>query len=272
MSVLLNYWAMVNTIVIMLALGMAYRPTAGQLHFAVIARAAIGYNFVLPALGLMLLASFTAWFSAETLTALSMCIAAAGGTSAGAFVKKSGASATFTTALTATLLIVLLGLSLGVIAVLTVTGKLDFGTLSLTALCGYLLLITLTPFLIGTMLARQWPLVSNLWQPRLDRTGSIMVLLLIAALAWRYGAEILGGPAEPLWAAATLVTLLVLPPLLLERQPLFKRTLVLTTLIRNLTLALSLLVIMPNAAQLLPTVLAFGLLMYLLSGLLVLLL
>jgi hypothetical protein len=261
MSVLLNNWAMVNTIVIMLALGMAYRPTAGQLHVAVITRSAIGYNFVLPALGLMLLASFTAWFSAETLTALSLCIAAAGGTSAGAFVKKSGASATFTTALTATLLIVLLGLSLGVI-----------GTLSLTALCGYLLLITLVPFWLGILLTWLWPLMSNLWQPRLDRTGSIMVLLLIAALAWRYGAEILSGPTEPLWAAALLVTLLVLPPLLLERQPELRRTLVLTTLIRNLTLALSLLVITPNAGQLLPTVLAFGLLMYLLSGVLLLLL
>lgn len=263
---------MVNTIVIMLALGMAYRPTAGQLQVAVIARAAIGYNFVFPALGLMLLASFTTWFSAETLTALSLCLAAAGGTSAGAFVKKSGASPILTTTLTATLLIVLLGLSLGVIAVLTVTGKLDFGTLSLSALCGYLLLITLAPFLIGTMLARQWPLVSHRWQPKLERTGSVLVLLLIVGLLWRYGAEILGGPAEPLWAAATLVTLLVLPPLLLERQPELKRTLVLTTLIRNLTLALALLAITPNAAQLLPTVLAFGLLMYLLSGVLVLLL
>jgi hypothetical protein len=264
---LLEHWAMVNTIVIMLALGMAYRP----LHVAVIARAAIGYNFVFPALGLMLLASFTTWFGAETLTALSLCIAAAGGTSAGAFVKKSGTSATFATALTATLLIVLLGLSLGVIAVLTVTGKLDFGALSLSALCGYLLLITLVPFGVGILLARQWPLISHRWQPRMERTGSVLVLLLIVGLLWRYGAEILGGPAEPLWAAAVLVTLLVLPPLLLERQPLQKRTLVLTTLIRNLTLVLSLL-IMPHAAQLLPTVLAFGLLMYLLSGILALLL
>ncbi len=263
---------MVNTIVIMLALGMAYRPTAGQLQVAVIARAAIGYNFVAPALGLMLLASFTTWFSAETLTALSLCLAAAGGTSAGAFVKKSGASATFTTALTATLLILLLGQSLAVIAVLSVTGKLDFGPLSITALCGYLLLITLVPFGVGILLARQWPLVSHRWQPRLERSGSMLVLLLIVGLLWRYGAQILTGPAEPLWAAAALVTLLVLPPLLLERQPVLKRTLVLTTLIRNLTLALSLLVIMPNAALLLPTVLAFGLLMYLLSGMLVLLL
>jgi len=272
MSELLNNWAMINTIVIMLALGMVYRPTAGHLQVAVLARAAIGYNFVFPALGLMLLASYTTWFSAETLTALSLCIAAAGGTSAGAFVKKSGASAILTTTLTASLLIVLLGLSLSFIAGLSVTGILDFGPLSLNALCGYLLLITLVPFWVGMLLARQWPLVSRRWQPRLERTGSVLVLLLIVGLLWRYGAEILGGPTEPLWAAAVLVTLLVLPPLLLERQPLLKRTLVLTTLIRNLTLALSILLIMPNAAQLLPTVLAFGLLMYLLSGVLLLML
>lgn len=272
MSALLDHWALVNTMIILLALGMAYRPADGQRHFAVLTRAAIGYNFVLPALGLTLLASYTSWFTAETLTALSLCIATAGGTSAGAFVQKTGVSATPTTTLTATLLIVLLVLSLCVIAGLSVSGKLDFGTLSVTVLCCYLLLITLVPFWVGTVLARQWPSGSNIWQPWLERIGRGMVLLLIVSLAWRYGAEILSGPTEPLWAAAALVILLVLPPLLLERQPMLKRTLVLTTLIRNLTLALSLLLIMPNAAQLLPTVLAFGLLMYLLSGLLVLLL
>lgn len=265
MNGLLDQWAMLNTIVIMFALGMAYRPEPEQHQPGVITRAAIGYNLLLPALGLMVLTSITSWFAPETLTAMSLCIAAAGGTSAGAFANKIGASAT----LTATLIIVSLGLSLCVITGLSLMQRLDFGTLSMTALCFYLLMITLTPFFIGITLAKQWPQLSPVWQPRLERTGSVLVMLLVIALTWRYGAEILSGPAEPLWAAAALVMLFVLPPLLLERQAVLKKTIVLTTLIRNLTLAISLLALMPNAALLLPTVLAFGLFMYLLSGILV---
>ena len=90
--------------------------------------------------------------------------------------------------------------------------------------------------------------------------------MLVLALLLRHGAEVLGGPAEPLWAATTLVLLLVLPPLLLERQRVLRKTLVLVNLVRNLTLTLALLALMPQASELLPTVLAFGLAMYLMCG------
>jgi len=62
------------------------------------------------------------------------------------------------------------------------------------------------------------------------------------------------------------VLLLVLPPLLLERQQVLRKTLVLVNLVRNLTLTLALLALMPQASALLPTVLAFGLAMYLICG------
>ena len=187
MSELLNNWAMINTIVIMLALGMVYRPAAGYLHVAILARAAIGYNFIFPALGLTMLASFTTWFSAETLMAMALCIAAAGGTSAGAFVNKVDTVVTnsvpfgamYSATLTAKLLIILLGLSVSVIAGLAVTEKLNFGALSITKLCSYLLLISLAPFLVGITLTRHRPQLSLRWQPLLERSGTVLVVLLI---------------------------------------------------------------------------------------------
>lgn len=261
----MNGWldslAMLNSILIMLALGLAWRQGDARQHTSVLLRATLGYNLLIPALGL-LLASQTSWFQHDTLLAMALCIAAGGGTSVGAFVQKTGAAP----ALTATLIILLQGLSLAVIAGLAWFGVFAFGAVSLADLAGYLLLITAAPWLAGIAVTRHWPQLSLRWQPRLERTGSALVLMLVLALLLRHGAEVLGGPAEPLWAATTLVLLLVLPPLLLERQRVLRKTLVLVNLVRNLTLTLALLALMPQASELLPTVLAFGLAMYLLCG------
>ena len=108
------------------------------------------------------------------------------------------------------------------------------------------------------------------WHPKLNAAGSAMTLLLVIALTVRFAVEILGGPKEPIYAATILVLLFVLPPLILERTYAQKRTIVLSTLIRNLTLVLSLVAVLPDQDALLPTVLAFGLLMYLASGVLLL--
>ncbi len=263
----LDSWAMLNTVLIMLALGLARQQGVARQQTGVLLRATLGYNLLIPALGLLILASQTSWFQHDTLLAMGLCIAAGGGTSVGAFVQKTGAAP----ALTATLIILLQGLSLIVIAGLVwldgfAFGIFAFGALSLADLAGYLLLITVVPFLAGIAVTRYWPQLSLRWQPRLEWIGTMLVLFLVVALLLRHGAGVLSGPAEPLWAAVTLVLLLVLPPLLLERQLVLRKTLVLVSLVRNLTLTLALLALMPQASALLPTVLAFGLAMYLMCG------
>jgi predicted Na+-dependent transporter len=130
-----------------------------------------------------------------------------------------------------------------------------------------LLAITLTPLGAGMLLQRLFPVTSRQWQPRLERLGSVLVILLVLALAVRYGRAILTGPLEPLLAALVLVAMFVLPPLL-EPVAEVRRTVVLVTLIRNLTLVLSLVAVLPDSTTLLPTVLAFGLFMYLTAGVL----
>lgn len=264
MSGWLSAWAVLNSLVIMLTLGLAHRRQAERYPPALLLRATLGYNLVLPALGLWLLASCTRWFDSHSLLAMSVCVAAGGGTSAGAFVKKIGAAP----GLTATLIILLQGLSLVLLGALAVAPVVDIGLLP--ALCGYLLLLTVAPFGVGLALARRWPQTTRHCLPWLERLGGALVFLLVLALLARYAAAVLGGPTEPLWAAATLLCLLVLPALLLERQPELKRSMVLVSLVRNLTLVLAVVAVLPTAAQLLPTVLAFGLFMYLACGLLLL--
>ncbi|MDZ7871375.1 MAG: hypothetical protein U5L02_19600 [Rheinheimera sp.] len=270
----IDSWALLNTVLIMFALGLAWRPGDTRQQPAVLLRATLGYNLLIPALGLLVLASQTSWFQRDTVLALGLCIAAGGGTSVGAFVQKTGAAP----ALTATLIMLLQGLSLIVIAGLAFFGVVQFdgfafgvpafGALSLADFAGFLLLITVAPFLAGIAVNWYWPQRSLRWQPRLERAGSALVLCLVAALMLQYGPDVLSGPAEPLWAAATLVLLLVVPPLLFERQAVIRKTLVLVSLVRNLTLTLALLALMPQASALLPTVLAFGLAMYLMCGVL----
>lgn len=263
MSGVLDYWALLNTVVIMLGLGMA--PAKGEQHggWWPLLRVLAGYNLLLPLLVWLLVRSL-GWLSADALAAMILCIACAGGTSAGAFVTQVKGSVT----LAATLIVWSLVLSLASIALFSQWQWIQPGALSLSQLALYLLAITLLPLLAGRGLRRVVPALCTRWQPRIERLGSLLVVLLVIALAVRYGREILTGPGEPLWAAAVLVLAFVLPPLLEVRES-FRRTVVLVTLIRNLTLVLSLLAVLPDAPALIPTVLAFGLFMYAMTGLLV---
>ena|SRR3990167_7063480 len=267
MNGIMDFWALLNTVVIMFALGLSRPPQPGAKYFAgrhwPLLRSTLGYNLLLPALALIAIKT-TAWFTADTLSAMTLCIAAAGGTSAGAFVTQVKGSP----ALAAKLIVMLLGVSLLAIAIFSQLHWIELGTLSLQGLALYLLTITLMPLFIGRALQRRHPAVALHWQPWFDRLGSLLVILLVIALAVRHGREILTGPAEPMFAAALLVLLFVLPPLL-EPEPGCRRTLVLVTLIRNLTLVLSILAVLPQAAVLVPTVLAFGLFMYLMTAMLV---
>ncbi|MDO8416192.1 MAG: hypothetical protein Q7S87_08290 [Agitococcus sp.] len=263
MQNIIDFWAMANTLVIMFALGLHPNDSAkadklSQLIFARV----LMYNLLIPSLMLVALKSMNV-FSSASLSAMALCIAAAGGTSAGAFVKQVKGSQR----LIAQLIIFLLGVSLGAITVFSMIGWINSESLSLGYLAGYLLAITLIPLLLGSFISQLFSQWAKLWQPRLERVGGLLVILLVLALALRYGQEILTGPIEPLLAACVLVMIFVVPPLF-ERTLAVRRTVVLATLVRNLTLVLSLLAVLPNAANLLPTVLAFGLLMYVMVGVL----
>ena len=65
-----------------------------------------------------------------------------------------------------------------------------------------------------------------------------------------------------------LLPALIFEPWLWQSSVEIKRSLVLTSLVRNLTLVLAMVTAMPDAQLMLPTVLAFGLLMYLTCGIL----
>lgn len=267
MNGIMDYWALLNTVVIMFALGLSGPPQPGAKSFAgsrwILLRSTLGYNLLIPALALVAIKT-TDLFAHETLSAMTLCIAAAGGTSAGAFVMQVKGSP----ALAAKLIVVLLGVSLLAVTVFSQLGWIELGALSLGGLALYLLTITLAPLFIGRGFQHLYPVIAKRWQPLFDRLGSLLVILLVIALAVRYGREILSGPAEPMIAAALLVLLFVLPPLL-EPEVGWRRTLVLVTLIRNLTLVLSILAVLPQSAALLSTVLAFGLFMYLMTAMLV---
>ncbi len=260
MNGIMDYWAMLNTLVIMFALGLTHGNSKLESATGKLLWLALGYNLLIPAIALMALKN-VAWFSGDALAAMALCVAAAGGTSSGAFVTSVNGSP----ALVSRLIVLLLGISLLAVALFSQWHWISLGTLSLTGLAGYLLAITLTPLAAGMLFRRWLPNPSAQWQPRIERLGSVLVILLVIALAIRYGREILTGPIEPLLAALVLVTLFVLPPLL-EPVTVVRRTVVLVTLIRNLTLVLSILAVLPNSVSLLPTVLAFGLFMYLTAG------
>ncbi len=264
MNAVLDSWSLLNTVVIMLGLGLNRETTDTHALWSLpVLRVVIGYNLLVPALAILILQA-TAWFSAATLAAMSLCVACAGGTSAGAFVTQVKGSPT----LAVTLIVGALGASLITIALFSQWHWIDLGTRSLLDLTAYLFAITLIPLWAGYALRHYFPAGSAQWQPRVERLGSLLVILLVIALAIRYGTAIITGPSEPLVAAVMLVLIFALPPFI-ERAPTYRRTAVIVTLIRNLTLVLSLLAVLPNAETLMPTVLAFGLFMYLMTGLLV---
>lgn len=271
MNHLFDYWAALNTVLIMLGLGLAFDGRRLDLHYAVLARAILAYNVIIPLSGWLVIGFATTWFGDDVLLAMLLCILCAGGTSAGTFVSRVSGSAP----LAGTLIVVLVAFSLLSLTALSVAGLQFLGLsafdrLPVTQLAGYLLLITLVPFLLGIAVTHRYSGWSHRWLPRVDRAGSVLTLLLVIALTLRYTAEILSGPAEPLYAAVLLVMLFMLAPLAMERDRIQRRTVILITLIRNLTLVLSLMAILPDAETLLPTVLAFGLGMYLVAGGLVL--
>lgn len=262
MNTLLNYWALLNTVIIMLGLGLAEHSADRQSPWPLL-RAAFGYNVIIPAL-LLVAVKQSYWFSTETLAAMSLCIAAAGGTSAGAFVSQVRGSAR----LAAQLIVVLVGVSLATIALFSYWHWITLGSVSLPRLGIYLIAITIVPLVIGRIVRAHFPIQSALWKPQIDSAGSLLVILLVLALAIRYGREIVTGPSEPLWAALILVLMFVLPPFF-ESEISQRRTIVLVTLIRNLSLVLSILALLPGSASLMPTVMAFGLFMYMTTGMLV---
>lgn len=263
MNGIMDYWAMLNTLVIMFALGLDERESQPGHSTGKLVGMALGYNLLIPATALLIPRAL-GWFSGDTLAAMALCVAASGGTSSGAFVSSVQGSST----MASRLIVLLLGISLLAVALFSRLEWITLGPLSLGTLATYLVLITLTPLWAGKLARRFFPAQATHWQPRLERLGSLLVILLVLALAFRYGREILTGPVEPLLAAAVLVALFTVPPLL-ERTVAVRRTVVLVTLIRNLTLVLSILAVLPQAATLVPTVLAFGLFMYLTAGVLV---
>lgn len=265
MNGIMDYWSVINTVVIMLALGLANDKGKNQgSDVAFLLRATVGYNFFIPMLALVFVKTHS-WFSADAIAAMTLCIAAAGGTSAGAFVSLVKGSAS----LAAKLIIALVGVSLAAIALFSKLQWIALGDLSLTSLGMYLLAITLIPLVLGYFLRRRYEDLSSIWQPRIERVGGLLVILLVLVLAMQYGRDILTGPSEPILAAFFLVVTFLVPPLF-EPDLTHRRTIVLVTLIRNLTLVLSMLAVLPHASNLIPTVLAFGLFMYLMTGLLVL--
>lgn len=265
MKIIMDYWSVFNTIVIMLALGLAYDNGKTQVHGGtLLLRATVGYNLLIPMLVLVFLKNIS-WFSSDTIAAMTLCIAAAGGTSAGAFVTHVKGSAS----LAAKLIVSLVGVSLAAIVLFSKLQWIVVGKLSLIALGMYLLAITLLPVFLGNFLRRRYEDLSIKWQPRIERVGGLLVILLVLVLAMQHGREILGGPREPLIAAFFLVVMFLVPPLF-ETDRTHRRTIVLVTLIRNLTLVLSMLAVLPQASNLIPTVLAFGLFMYVMTGMLVL--
>lgn len=262
MNALLNYWALLNTIIIMLGLGLAEHSADRQSPWPLL-RAAIGYNVLIPAI-LLIAVKQSFWFSAETLAAMSLCIAAAGGTSAGAFVGQVQGSAR----LASQLIVLLVGVSLAAIALFSYLNWITLGAVSLPRLAMYLTAITVVPLVAGRVLRAYFPVPSARWKPQIDSAGSLLVILLVLALAIRYGREIVTGPSEPLWAALILVLMFVLPPFF-ENETSLRRTIVLITLIRNLSLVLSILALLPTRDSMMPTVMAFGLFMYVTTGVLV---
>lgn len=262
MNGIIDYWAMLNTLVIMFTLGLDERKNKQYSSISKLVGMALGYNLLIPAAALLILKALD-WFSGDTLAAMALCIAASGGTSSGAFVSSVKGSSV----IASQLIVLLLGISLLAMALLSQFTWIT-GALSLSTLAVYLVLITLTPLWAGKLARRFFPIQMTRWYPRLGQLGSLLVILLVLALTLQYGRAILTGPIEPLLAALVLVILFTVPPML-ERTLVVRRTVVMVTLIRNLTLVLSILVVLPQAASLVPTVLAFGLFMYLTAGLLV---
>lgn len=262
MSALSEYWAMVNTAVIMLALGMR-APAPVNIPVAGLLRAVVLYNIALPSVALAVFYAYGI-FGTNTLAALSLCVAAAGGTSAGAFV----GAVQGMPGLAVRLFILLLIASLIMIGAFTQLGLVPLGNGSLASLGFILFALTLLPLLTGKALLFLLPNVTATWQPKIEKLGSLLVILLVISLAARYGAGILSGPGEPLLAGVILTLILVLPPLL-EPDWRFRRTITLITVVRNLSLALSLLALTSSSTAGLNTLLAFGLFMYLAAGLLV---
>lgn len=255
---LMDAWAAFNTVVILFALGLGYHQQrdAPRLFSAPVWRALLGYNLLLPGMGLLAVVTLQL-FAAPVITGMALCIACAGGTSAGALVlaaRGSGAAA-------ALLIVASVALSLFVVAGFSALNLIPPGEFSYAALALYLAAISLLPLLGGFAFQRQFPRLAERLRPPLEKLGSALVILLVVVLAVRHGQAILTGPAQPMLAAALLVLLFALPPLL-EQPASWRRTLVLVTLVRNLSLVLSLLVVLPDAAAILPTVLAFGLFMY----------
>jgi len=276
--------ATTNNIIIMLALGLSRPRTTSATTWSLLLRSALGYNLLVPALGLGILYFYNNYFSAETLLAMACCILATGGTSAGAIASRLGASPS----LTASLLLLLPAVGLLIMAMLSVVLPSDLVDITanqitapvvhqMTGLLAesfrYLLLITVVPFGIAKVLSARWPQLSELLQQKLEHLGGLLLIALIAALLGRYGIEVLCGSWQPLIAAIFMVGIFLLPALIFEtwlwQSPVeIKRSLALTSLVRNLTLVLVMVTATPVAQLMLPTVLAFGVLMYLTCGIL----
>lgn len=257
----LDGWATLNTVVIMFALGLSDED--GARHTWVswpVWRAVLGYNLIIPALLLWAVIGFEGFSPAVTI-GMALCIAAGGGTSGGAFVL-GVRGATHAAAKLITLLALV---SLAAVILFTGLQILAFGALSFAGLATYLLGVTLMPLGVAIIVKRYFPAGAARIKVPLEKLGSVLVILLVMGLALRYGAEILQGPEEPLWASLLLVAVFVVPALF-ERQAVWRRTVVMVTLIRNLSLVLSLLAVLPQAADVMPTVLSFGLFMYVTAG------
>ena len=93
MQILIDFWAMINTLVIMFALGLHQSTSQAQKPSGFVLGRILIYNTLLPSVVLVIVSKMHL-FSSGGLSAMALCIASAGGTSAGAFVKQVKGSQT----------------------------------------------------------------------------------------------------------------------------------------------------------------------------------
>ncbi|GAA3957082.1 hypothetical protein [Allohahella marinimesophila] len=266
MSDAVMIWPAMNTVLIMFAMGLARSDTSGSVAVLSwpMARVVLGYNVVIP-WGVLLVVAARDLFSRSVVAGMALCIVSAGGSSTGASVLAARAPAS-----SAAKLILVLGIvSLLMILALSLA-RIEYAEAPSTAFVSlYLLLLMAMPLAAGRYIRQRYPQTSGSLSSVSGRLASVSIIALIVMLAIDHGRLIILGPVEPLMAAAVLVLSFTVPAGF-EQQGAWRRVALLVTLTRNLALALSLAALLPDRAEILPTVLAFGLMMYIATGVMLL--
>lgn len=217
-------------------------------------RMAVLLGYVLPGLALLGLA---AWgIDTHHMQGLALCIAAGFGTSGAALHRLAGGDGQ-----QAARLVIASGLLALPLIPLAVLG---FGGPELNLdLLGQVLLVCLLgqtlPYALGRALMRWRPLLGRQLAPPLERLASTLVMLLIALVALQTLPR-LAGHAELLLAAGLLVAVLLSASL--GRRPVAAGSPQMVLLVRNLGGAILVARVLPQPAEVLLAIAAFGLPMY----------